>query len=268
MKFFDIGEQKVNYQFENEPKPSHLRLFERLAKQPDNTEPIEKSFVAFCTPRCGSTLFAEALNSSGRLGICEEWFNYDYFNAWACMLGREFDLRDYLDWVFRKSVRDTGVFMLKMHVGQLTAMSQDFGLGLGAMEFDHVIYLYRRDKIAQAVSLCKAASSGKFRSYEKAASKEKLDRSGIGAALNSVIQSDDFARRYLLEHFDAVYAYEDFRRLGDQATRPHHSYEDVLSRLGKKGNFTYSAGKLKRQADMTSESAANDFHRYILGEIE
>lgn len=256
------------YEFDREPKKSHVALFDKLACGADDVSGLQKSLLVLCTPRCGSTLFSEALNSSGRLGICEEWLNYDYFNAWSKMLNCEFDLKTYMAWVARKSIRGTGVYCLKMHIGQVVAMNQDFGLGLESMEFDHIVYLYRRDKIEQAVSLAKAAGTNQYRSYEEAGEACKITRSAISEALSNIIKFDEFAHKYLMKYVNKCYAYEDFLRLGDDAVLPYHGYEYVLKALGKEPCFSYSAGKLKKQANIDSDHAAYDFEKYILGERE
>jgi LPS sulfotransferase NodH len=250
------------FKLDGEVKDTHRELFEWLADQPDNTAPLDKALLILCTPRCGSTLFAEALNSSGLLGHCEEWFNYEYFNAYKEVLGREFILKDYVEFITRKSIRDTGVLCIKWHVGQLIAMNSDFDIGLESMDFDHIVYLYRRDKIAQSISLVKAIKSNQYRSYEAAQEPAVLTRHLIADAMMSVTKFDWFARKYLWGYVDAEYAYEDFLDLD------HYSYQRVLKAMGKPPHTGLSTGRLKKQADVNSERAGDDFRRYILGEIQ
>lgn len=260
----------IDYDFDKAPKASHMELFEGLAALPDNTLPMEKSLLVLCTPRCGSTLFSEALNSCGRLGLCEEWFNYDYFNAYTTLMGSVFNFTEYMNFVTRKSLRDTGVFCLKLHIGQLIQMNQDYDMLIESLDFDHIIYLYRRDKIAQAVSLCKAASSNQYRSYEEAQNEAKTTRHAIASSLETIIKFDaGFARKYLLEYVDEAYAYEDFRELSGGNWSAHYSYYNTLKALGKDSSYlgnTFTAGRLKKQGNNQSEEAAKDFKSYLLGE--
>jgi LPS sulfotransferase NodH len=277
----ELGKSNIDieYDFSKEPKASHLELFKTLADAPDNTKPLEKAFLALCTPRCGSTLFSEALNSCGRLGLCEEWFNADYFNAYSTLLGVKFSFQDYLSFVQRKTLRDTGVFCLKLHIGQLIQMNQDLHLSIEAMNFDHIVYLYRRDKIAQAVSLCKASSSDQFRSYEKPKGEARTTRHAIASCLENIIKFDTFARKYLWEYVDASYAYEDFRQLTTPQTRADTSYTRVLQALGRdntvgprarksRENYCFNAGGLKKQGNAHSRLTIDDFKDYLAGEIE
>lgn len=271
---FEIKNPKidVDYDFDGqEPKESHLQLFKDLDANSDNTKPMEKAMLVLCTPRCGSTLFSEGLNSCGRLGICEEWFNYDYFNAYTKLFGVSFNLTSYLEFVQRKSLRDTGVFCLKLHIGQLIQMNHDYALGIESMDFDHIVYLNRRDKIAQAVSLCKAASSHQYRSYEKVMSEARTTRHAIASALENIIKFDCFARKYLWKYVNSAYDYEDFRQLTTPQTHADLCYDHVLKALGKlKSNerLGYRVDRLKKQANHQSLVAALDFRRHILGEIE
>jgi len=243
------------------PKPSHIDLFTWLAGCPDATEPLKDALLVLGTPRCGSTLFCEVLNSSNRIGYCDEWFNYEYFAAYIEVLGVEFSLQDYVNFIARKTMRDTGVFALKWHVGQIVGMNKDFDLGMESMDFRHVVYLYRQDKIAQAVSLLKASITGQFRSYEREKkSDKKVSRHGIVVALEPLIRFDRFCRQYLWKYVDEEYAYEDFRDFS------HPCYNDVLRAMGKPSCGKFSADKMKKQGDRTNDDAGHDFLKYITGE--
>lgn len=250
----DFSERKV--------KSTHLELFENLSRVPDSLRPPEKSLLVLSTPRCGSTLFTQALNRSFRLGMCEEWFNYDYFAAYCKVTGKDFDLQEYLKFVQRKTIGGNGVFCLKWHIGQLVAMSRDFKFGVESMEFDYIVYLERRDKIAQAVSLCKAQTSNQYRSYEPAGNSQ-TSFGGIASALESIVQLDRFAHKYLMQYVDSIFKYEDFQTLGWHADG---CYNKVLRALGAEPCAHFSSGELKKQGNEHSKAVADDFRRYILGE--
>lgn len=249
-----------------ETKSTHRELFEQLAATPDDTVPIKKTLLIWCTPRCGSTLFTEALNNSGRLGFCEEWFNNLYFKAWAEVMGCNFDLMRYWDFIKRKSTRGTGVFTVKWHVGQFIAMHEDFDLSESTLVFDHVIYLYRRDKIAQAVSFCRACSSDQFRSYEPTKSEPATTPKGIIKALEVIIRNDQFIQECLMHIVDKMYAYEDFQQLDTPTTRAHCSYNDTLYALGKEHYRNFHITGLEIQRDHKSEQVTKAFRNFLTGE--
>lgn len=258
------------FKIEGEVKDTHLELFEFLADQPDNTTPISKSLLVLATPRCGSTLYCEALNGTGLLGFCDEWFNYEYFAAWMKVVGKEdFILREYVEWVERKTARDTGVFCLKWHIGQIISMNEDFNLGFESMDFSHIVYIYRRDKIAQAVSMVKAVTMNQYRSYETPTGEARMTRAAIASGIDNITKFDDFTRNYLWKYVDVSYAYEDLCRLDTPQTRAFEGYRDTLVALGKspKG-ASFQVKRLKKQADHVNEAAIKDFRAYILGEIK
>ena len=265
MGSFNLTNPKVaKFQLANvETKSTHRKLFEQLAATPNDTVPIEKTLLIWCTPRCGSTLFTEALNNSGRLGLCEEWFNNLYFKAWTEVISCNFDLMRYWEFIKRKSTRGTGVFTVKWHVGQFIAMHEDFDLSESTLIFDHVIYLYRRDKIAQAVSFCRACSSDQFRSYEPSRSEPATTPKGIVKALEVIIRNDQFIQEHFTHLVNKTYAYEDFQQLG---TRAHRSYNDTLHALGKEHYHNFHVDGLEIQRDHKSEQVTTAFRNFLTGE--
>jgi hypothetical protein len=257
------------------PKQTHIDMFKSLAAQPDDTRGMEQSLLILSTPRCGSTLFCEALNNSHQLGVADEWLNYEYFATWTLILDRgHFDLQEYINWIARKTMRNTGVLVLHWHVGQVVAMNKDFGLGMQSLNFKRVVYLSRRDKIAQAVSLAKATSTNQFRSYEEAAEVANLSFPAIAKALKNVADFDTFARTHLHQFVDFEWDYEDFRRIGSESDfrsghlreEPHECYEIILKEFGGLPQRTYTTGDLKKQGDDTNRRAASRFLKYITGE--
>lgn len=252
---------------ESTPKSTHVKMYERLADSPDSVKGVDKILLVLCTPRCGSTLFAEVLNNTGTMGLCDEWFNYEYFSAWKHVTGsKEFILKDYLKWLLNKTTRETGVFTIKMHIGQLIALNQDFRMGLESMDFDHIIYLWRRDKIAQAVSVAKAVTTNCFRHTEEETSKAVLNNATIADGLANMARFDQFARNHLLGHISADYAYEDFKRLSTPQQKAHESYSQVLTALGIPYEGPFTTNAVKRQFDKRNEDAIRQFRSYILGE--
>ena len=250
-----------------EPKQSHIDMFKALVAQPDDTRGLEQSLLILSTPRCGSTLFCEALNNSGQFGVADEWLNYEYFATWTFVLNLDhFDLQEYINWIARKTLRNTGVLVINWHVGQVISMNNDFGLGLQSLDFKRIVYLSRRDKIAQAVSLAKAASTGQFRSYEAVTGVANLSFPAIAKALKSILNFDTFANTTFGQFIDFEWAYEDFKHLGHGIVLPHRCYEIIMNEFGGVPQRTYSAGALKKQGDDASERAASRFLKYITGE--
>lgn len=240
-------------------KKSHLKMFERLANTPDGP-PIEKKLCFICSPRCGSTLFTDTLNQTGLIGFCEEWFNYEYFAAYQHVLGKEyFTLRDYLNFVQRKGVGSNGIWSVKWHVAQMATMVSDFDYFYDPDDFDLRIYLYRRNKVAQAVSLAKAVASNQFRADEVATNDPtRIDMFDISECLMKIISHDKSYHTQLARTTEFMFAYEDFATGRD-------NYDTTLKALGFDPPEKYQT-KMKKQRDAHSETMCEKFLTFIKGE--
>lgn len=252
-------ENKIDREFSfksNKPlKKTHLELFDRMSKMPDSG-PIREMLLILCTPRCGSTLFADALYNSGQVGLCEEWLNYEYFAAYMEVLGCKFSLREYLNWIARKSVGNTGVMAFKVHIAQLISMYKDFDFGIGSLNFNHVVYLSRLNKIAQAVSLAKAIKTNQFRHNEEPQNDAVIGMHDITHALGVVTEQDEYFWVVLNEYKNDVFYYEDFLNLN------HSSYNKVLKALGKQPQEKFKTSLVK-QANQKSKELERTFKSYI-----
>jgi LPS sulfotransferase NodH len=242
---------------------NHIELFEMLAARPDGA-PAEKGLLVLSTPRSGSTMFCDVLTNSGHIGICEEWFNERHFAAWQEVLGYDaFDMEEYLKWVTRKSTGSTGVIALHVHIGQLLNVTKTYEFSLGTMSFDHVVWIYREDKIAQAVSLAKAASTDQWKSTQRGHPEGKPDLSfrHISERLHTIIDQDQFYRKSLSHITDADYAYEQFLNMPCGNNSP---WNRVMAALGKPNiGIPQTMTKIQRNAD--TKQVARDFRNYLSG---
>lgn len=239
-------------------KSTHIELFERLAMTPPtDVSTLKKSLLVLTTPRSGSTMFCEALNSTNELGWCEEWFNYEYFAAYLIVNKIElFNLKDYMKWVAERSIRN-GVYCLKWHVGQVESMRNDFGVDFNSMHFDRVIWLYRRDRLAQAVSLAKATVSDKFRSYEPGNGRDGSE-AGHFEVLSSLLTLES-QYLYFERHInsaDVMIAYEDVCDFN------HPVYADTMEAMGRQP-VTPVAIRTKKQRNESSQEITHNFRIYL-----
>jgi LPS sulfotransferase NodH len=243
-------------------KRSHIELFETLASEPDGG-PVEKGLMVMSTPRSGSTLFCDVLTNSGLIGVCDEWFNEEFFCVWQKVLGKlSFDLKEYLKWVSRKTVKDTGVFALHVHIGQLLHISTTYEFSVGDMAFDHIVWVYREDKIAQAVSLAKAIKTNQWKSSEEVKKSEPITYGMIVEALLTLVSNDDFYRGVMSCHTDTEYAYEQFETL---PCGPNSPWNRVMSELGKPEIGTPIPSTTKQRTFETRQ-LAREFLNYLSGE--
>jgi len=239
----------------------HIELFETLATQPDNPEPTTGLLVV-STPRSGSTLFCDVLTNDGQVGIVDEWFNEKHFAAWQEVMNYDtFSLPEYLDFVTRKTA-PKGCFSLHVHIGQLLHISKEYEFAVGDMGFDHMVWIYREDKVQQAVSLAKAVSTNQWKSTHEAKGEPDLSFENIAMRLATIIDQDQFYRRVLGVHTDDAFAYEDFRSLPCGSTSP---WNKTLHALGLNPLASPPVPSTERQRDFKSREAAREFRNYLSG---
>lgn len=129
------------------------------------------SYIVCTTPRSGSTLLCEALNRTGMAGRPEEYFVPDSRVSIDPPVWRQWDtapFAEYLARVVRHSTTPNGVFATKFDwddlqrvLAELSRLPDHAGLSPRAslecvFPNLHVIWVTRRDKVRQAVSLERA----------------------------------------------------------------------------------------------------------------
>lgn len=215
----------------------HTQLMQRLAEEPSTPlDSIVNGLMVISTPRSGSTMFCDTLSQTGKIGLCEEWFHYDYIRAYLQLMGKtDINMPEYLRFVSSKTVKDTGVFAIHAHVNQLMLIDEVFGVRLSDMTFTHVCYVYRSDLLAQAVSLALSQVTGKWRHDELPTSAEKPSMQDCEAARKDLIACFQAYRDVYKRQVNAEYNYEEF-------TLPGHvrSFNEVLTALGKEPQQEFS----------------------------
>lgn len=246
-------------------KTTEERLLDTM-KRLDGQETVpfdnsHKKFLILSTPRSGSSLFCDVLNKQGVIGECREWMNLRYIEAYSRYKGTpEVRIEDYVNFVASHTVGGTGIFSLNMHIEQHVQLLQKKIDVFSMMTFDHVIYVTRKNKLAQAVSFAKAAISDQW-SSEAAPKVEGVEPNmgQIAEALSHLIASEGLYEQQLKDKVSKEYVYEDFRELDKT-----QAFRDVLGDLGIDGEFDFST-EMKPQANESSASLAEEFLQYIQG---
>lgn len=226
-----------------------IQLFQRLADTPSAPlSSIEKGLLVLSTPRSGSTMFCDMLSRTGKIGLCEEWFNLGYMKAYIKALRKtSFDIIEYLKFVAQKTVGDTGVFAVHAHTFQLMKQDEFSGIKLSNMHFDFKAYIQRTDYAAQIVSLAIAEKSQQWRCDEKPgpvdvtlsdcySAKQRLD-------YNKQAYYDVYARQ-----MNATYVYESFSLPGHTK-----SFNEVLVALGKTPCKRFTTSLVKQRNHETAK---------------
>jgi len=156
-------------------KPAHVQLDPRsqgIPAQIDEVmgpdrdlacEPAQTRirYLLCSTPRSGSTMIAGALRATGVAGDPLEYLNPRLMWGWVRRSGcspSAFDVLDYLRQIEALRTSPGGVFGMKVHSYQLPLIWGKDWAAIRAFlaSFDHLVFLTRRDKLAQAVSLYRA----------------------------------------------------------------------------------------------------------------
>jgi trehalose 2-sulfotransferase len=163
---------------------------------------LRKSYIVCTSPRSGSTLLCDGLEATQRAGNPLEWFaplaSRDH--PWARNIRdfekfRDFQLTfhgatsdtEYIETIVRLGSSSNGVFGTKLHLTQISEAKRRLRGHLQdqSTPFDELlsrtfpglsfIWLRRRDKVAQAISLCRALKSGEFSRRSHPPSPESIE---------------------------------------------------------------------------------------------
>lgn len=163
------------------------------------------------TPRSGSTWFCEMLGRTGSFGVPEEWLFPPMVNTYqALRQGQSFDIAAYLKYIEERTTTPNGIFTINFPINQYQFL-RGRGLDLLKLRFDKLIYLSRKDKIAQAYSFSKAGMTGQWRSYFKPScpiAPQEISAARVVHALQLICDWEEFYEANLRQKMDLELVYE------------------------------------------------------------
>lgn len=203
------GKEKIRVS--SQQKAHIVALLRELENRDDCPAPPEKRIVIFSTQRSGSTFFCRTCEKTELLGMPREFFNPEtiYVISNGTM---KLDIRAWIEFLERKTTTANGVFSINVHISDYWKLCHA-GFDILKSDMDHKIYIFRRDKIAQAHSFLKAKRTGEWSSESKpeAALDEKLVlNTDLLKELVYFSQSSEIYERYVRPKIDSELAYEDF----------------------------------------------------------
>ncbi len=129
----------------------------------------ERSYIVASTPRSGSYLLCEGLETTGIAGRPTEVFSPEFQGIWCrrWALGPAPTFEEYLDAALRHGTTDNGLYGLKihwMHVRSLAVQAKFAGDGVLDHLFPGAAYIriVRRDRRAQALSFFRARATNEW----------------------------------------------------------------------------------------------------------
>ena len=118
--------------------------------------PISFRYAICCGHRTGSNLLGEALYKTGQAGDPMEYFNTRFLKAYAeDQLIENINYANYLDEMKGRRTSPNGVFGINIKIDQLRlSFGNDWKEAIRLIkDNDYVLFLYRKDRLRQAISL-------------------------------------------------------------------------------------------------------------------
>jgi LPS sulfotransferase NodH len=184
-------------------------------------------YLVCATPRSGSTLLCSGLAATGLAGRPAEYLSAPYRRAYLQRIGADSGKGtneywaargddEYWQFLLDHRTSRNGIFGLKIHFDQMElAFPEPERMRQFLGRFDRLIFLARRDRLAQAISFRKARATGIYRvgadEEQEAVSTPPYSFRRLVHALNLVVQRET-RWRLLLGDFrikTMVVAYED-----------------------------------------------------------
>ena len=239
---------------------------------------VFRPYFICSTPRTGSGLLSEAIESTRLAGLPKEYFDPNFENHWLENL-RITAESEYLEKIFSAGTTPNGVFGAKLHWHQFQHLRKKLRLILGEDRSDldrlhrafpglRYVFLTRRDKVRQAVSYSRAIQTGVWwlirpdpnaqsPSQPAPAPTPRFDFAQIDHWVKHLTLFESEWRRYFqslgVQPFEVVY--EDFVEDYDSTVLAILRYLDLPNSDGLK----IAPPRLMKQADSISEEWV---HRY------
>jgi LPS sulfotransferase NodH len=230
-------------------------------------------YLVCSTPRSGSWLLCTGLASTGRAGRPAEFFSPLYVKAYLARIGsRDESLKrfDYMQFLMAHRSSPNGVFGMKAHFSHLDFVIPKKELQKEFLRrHDCLIFLTRRDKLAQAVSFYKARATSIYRveAGESEGTGPPPDYSfrDIAERLSMIAAQEDDWRTLLSPFREKTIAVE----YEDLAADYVGTVERVLVALGLADAAATLAPQpqVVAQRDRTNEEWEQRFMREVHGEI-
>jgi len=223
-------------------------IFASLNRKKNKTNATIKpqKIAIISTPRCGSSLFCDLLANTGQLGDPKEWINMRYISAYSRYFKTpNIDLGKYLKFVIEKTTTNNGCFSINFHISQFIEMHKK-GFNVFDLGFDHIYFLSRNDKLAQAYSLAKAQITDQWSSSAKPIKNitGKIPHSAILKSLLHLTESEEFYHAQLKQHVTTEFVYEDFRNINQT-----DAFKQILIDCGAEASLALQTDYIKQAAN-------------------
>jgi LPS sulfotransferase NodH len=222
--------------------------------------PLRKSYIVASSYRCGSTFLCTGLWKTGILGAPWEYLNYNFeLGAMTARLQAS-SPADYVHKLLGCRTSRNGVFGMKAHFPHFEDGLKRYPQLLETLSPLFYIYINRRDKLAQAVSMAKAFQTKSWTSLAPPDHRAlKYDKEHIRRCLEEAeLQRLGWLRWFENNNITPfVVNYEDL--LADQAS----VIQNIVELLGVEGDQADEVDlvNVEKQGDRINDQWINRFRR-------
>lgn len=213
------------------------------------------SYILCTAPRCGGTLLGSLLYQSNMMGVPHEYFHPEEVISDLCKrwnLPEKTEDKVYLSAIKRKRSSLNGIFGLKAHFSQLSALTKSDPFIAFLKATKCFVHVTRKDLIGQAVSYAMAHQSREWSSLHKAEATPKYDAKLISNALNDILsQNLQWQRFYAVNNVSPIeVTYEDLLEA------PNQICKNICAQMGVITDHNFSIEKsplAKQSSDLNVE---------------
>ena len=225
------------------------------------------SYWLCTTPRSGSSVLGDALTHTEVAGRPTEYFNRRFWPDLFARFGVA-AATDYLERVVAETATPNGVFGTKVMLDADMAPTfdalrerlgeprlSDAEAATQAFPDLRFVYLTRRDKVAQAVSYCRAQQSGVWRRYHGSEPEPEGDAAFDYGAVHAQVQALTLREVRWQTFFNDLSARPHTAVYEDLVLEPEHTIRKILTflELEPPPGWTLSRLPMERLADDTSK---------------
>lgn len=151
------------------------------------------------TPRSGSHFLGHMFKDTGEAGVPLEYLRPRNLEQWRRRFGKLSD-KDLFQEILRHRTTRNGVFCIKAHWHQFEPFREEVGSLFGQAKIEKVVFLLRKDQVAQAISYSIAAQTGVYMAGAKATGTARYKYEDIIFRAESVLAENRAWVNWLSEH--------------------------------------------------------------------
>lgn len=180
---------------------------------------MKSKYAIVCSSRSGSTLLCDLLTSTNRAGDPQEFFNKDIRPRFE-----KYNKKGYVDGIINHTKTENDVFGVKI-VGK----DQWEAFEKSPLQITHYIWLYRENKIAQAISRFKSWKVNKWHTNKPIEVAYCFDN--IKWCYEEILEEDKFYREFFKDRKHIKISYEK-----DLLTNRDQTIRCILNHLNVNSN--------------------------------